>query len=41
MERAPPIEEDAPLDKVLIDLTAAIARRDWRYDWPGDPEPPG
>jgi histidine ammonia-lyase len=38
MEAAPTIEEDAPLDKRLGDLTAAIARRDWRLDWPGDVE---
>ena len=41
MERAPLIEEDAPLDKVLAELTGAIARRDWRCDWPGDAEPAG
>ena len=41
MERAPPIEEDAALDKVLTELTAAIARRDWRCDWPSDAEPAG
>lgn len=39
MEAAPLIEEDAPLDKRLAELTAAIARRDWRLDWPGEPEP--
>ena len=38
MEIAPTIAEDAPLDKRLADLTAAIARCEWRVDWPGDAE---
>jgi len=38
MDAAPLIEEDAPLDKRLAELTAAIARREWRFDWPGDAE---
>ena len=38
MEIAPLIEEDAPLDKRLAELAGAIARRDWRLDWPGDAE---
>ncbi len=38
MEIAPTIEEDAPLDKRLAELTATIARREWRLDWPGDSE---
>jgi histidine ammonia-lyase len=39
METAPLIEEDAPLDRILAELTQAIARRDWRLEWPGDTEP--
>jgi hypothetical protein len=38
MDKAPLIEEDAPLDKLLADLTSAIARREWRLDWPEDVE---
>jgi histidine ammonia-lyase len=38
MDKAPLIEEDAPLDKLLGDLTSAIARREWRFDWPEDVE---
>ena len=38
MQLAPLIEEDAPLDKRLTELTSAIARRDWRFDWAGDVE---
>ncbi len=38
MDAAPLIEEDRPLDKTLIELTAQIARRDWQYAWPGDAE---
>ncbi len=38
MEAAPLIEEDAPLDKRLADLTAAIARREWAIEWPSEAE---
>lgn len=38
MQLAPLIEEDGPLDKRLTELTGAIARRDWRFDWAGDTE---
>ncbi|MEJ0058658.1 MAG: aromatic amino acid lyase [Terricaulis sp.] len=34
--RVPFIDEDAPLDKVLIELNSAIATRRWHLDWPGD-----
>ncbi len=38
VKTSPLIEEDAPLDKRLNEMTAAIARREWRLDWPGDAE---
>ncbi|HVZ99888.1 MAG TPA: aromatic amino acid ammonia-lyase [Caulobacterales bacterium] len=38
MEAAPFIDEDAPLDKHLAELTGRIAAREWRFDWPGDAE---
>jgi histidine ammonia-lyase len=39
MEHAPFIDEDTPLDKQLAALTASIAKREWRLNWPDDPEP--
>lgn len=36
MQRAPAIGEDAPLDKSLLELTAALERRDWRLVWADD-----
>lgn len=39
LELCPLIEEDAPLDKRLAELTRAIAQREWRLGWPGDLEP--
>lgn len=38
MDVAPMIGEDAPLDADLARLTDAIAQREWRLDWPHDPE---
>jgi histidine ammonia-lyase len=38
MQHTPLIEEDAPLDKLLTELTGAISRRDWRLDWANDLE---
>jgi histidine ammonia-lyase len=40
MEAAPFIDEDAPLDRRLAELTGRIAGREWRFDWPGDAEAP-
>ena len=41
VKASPMIEEDAPLDKRLNDMTAAIAKREWRFDWPDDAERAG
>ncbi len=38
MQASPLIEEDAPLDKRLTDITESIARRQLRLDWAGDTE---
>lgn len=38
MNAAPLVEEDAPLDKLLTELTAAISRQEWRAEWPRDVE---
>jgi histidine ammonia-lyase len=38
MQHTPLIEEDAPLDKLLGELTGAMSRRDWRLDWANDLE---
>jgi histidine ammonia-lyase len=39
METVPLVEEDAPLDRLLNDLTGAMARRAWVVRWPGEPTP--
>lgn len=38
VKTSPMIEEDAPLDRRLNEISAAISRREWRLDWPDDAE---
>ena len=37
----PMIDEDAPLDRLLGNLTGAIAAKTWKLEWPGEAEPAG
>ena len=36
MQTVPLVEEDAPLDKILAELTGAIAQRAWKVKWPSE-----